>query len=434
MTKVGGRILPALWAFCGTTLLITVVAVFIWPSASGASTVGVAKSSINLTYIYNDLSIITQEHLAPSDGNILGDVQDIVHYVNTHGGVNGRTIHLTWYRMPSITGSAASDQAACLAATEQDHAFVVYVGNAVDASVGQCTSVQHRTLTLLAGSSPPEQYFQQAEGRLFTIGSGVSMDADRQVRGWVDVMNRLGVLKGKRIGVIAQSTPVTAEGITNDLKPELAKLGYHVAAEATVPLPVGATECSQTSTAAQVMKQAGVNMVFLAAYDLCGVSVVEAARSLDYKPRWTTDSDNITFTVSKFFAPVKDWFDGAYGVGAAANSLSPDAEHCVDKEINPEEHYRTLSDAYGVAAQGCITFQQLTKALAQASSSLSTSSAIAALESQKVQPMAGGPSGTLGVHQHDAANYLEALQFSAAKGYFQRSSPIVVKVPCPCSP
>ena len=402
--------------------------------ASG-STTGVTPSTINITYIYNDLSILTQEHLAPSDGNVLGDVQDAVDYLNAHGGLGGRKINLTSYKMPSLTGSAASDDAACLAATEQDHAFIVYVGDAVDPSVAQCTAAKHKTLTFLAGGAPA-QYFEQAQGRLFMIGSDAAMDADRQTRGWADVMAKSGKLKGKKIGIIVQGVPENTQAVSGDLVPELKSLGYKVAAQATVPFPSGSTTCSQTSTAIEVMKQAGVNLVFLAAYDLCGAAVVTEAKSLDYTPTWSTDGDNVTNTVAQFFAPAKDNFDGALGVASAGSQVpySQAADTCVNQMITPKEHYQNGTDAFGIAAQTCLTFQQLAQALEKGGSNLSIPTFITAMESQKVQPMSAGPQGSLGPQQHDAANYLYEEQYDASQGVFHSIDPTPFKVSCPCAP
>ena len=50
-------------------------------------------STINITYIYNDLSISAMQHGAPIDGNVLGDVQDAVDYLNADRGLRGREIN-----------------------------------------------------------------------------------------------------------------------------------------------------------------------------------------------------------------------------------------------------------------------------------------------------------------------------------------------------
>ena len=421
---------------CGAAALLALLSLTASDAGASGSTTGVTSSTINIAYIYNDLSILTQEHLAPSDGNVLGDLQDIVDYLNAHGGVGGRKINLTPYKMPSLTGSEASDNAACLTATEQDHAFIVYIANAVDASVAQCTAAKHKTLTFLAGSAPPVQYFDQAQGRLFTIGSDSAMDGDRRDRGWAYVIAKSGKLKGKKIGVIVQGVPENTQAVTNDLVPELKSLGFKVAAQATVPFPSGSTNCSQTWTAIEVMKQAGVNLVFLAAYDLCGASVVTAAKSLDYKPTWATDGDNVTNTVAQFFAPAKDDFDGALGVAGAGSQVpfNPAAVTCVNKMINPKEHYQNGTDAFGIAAQACVTFQQLAQALAKDGSNLSIPTFITAMESQTVQPMSTGPPGSLGPHQHDASNYLYEERYDASQGVFHSIDPTPFKVSCPCAP
>jgi hypothetical protein len=220
------------WVVAGTTLFVS----FIGSSLAGASTRPAGTSTVNLTFIYNDLSILATEHLAPSDGNVLGDVTDVVSYLNSHGGLGGHRINLTNYKMPSLTGSAASDKAACLAATEQDHADVVLIGNAVDDEVAQCVAVQHKTLTI-TGDGPALSIFQQADGRLFATGSNIAMDAQRLARATASVAANDGYLKNKKVGVIVQGIPEDQSVVSSALLPALKQLGHKVVAEATVPFP-----------------------------------------------------------------------------------------------------------------------------------------------------------------------------------------------------
>jgi hypothetical protein len=388
---------------------------------------------VNLTFIYNDLSILATEHLAPSDGNVLGDVTDIVSYLNAHGGLGGHRINLTSYKMPSLTGSAATDKAACLAATEQDHADIVLIGNAVDDTVAQCVAVQHKTLTMV-GDGPALSIFQQADGRLFAAGGNTAMDAQRLASVTASVAASSGYLTDKKVGVIVQGIPEDQSVISGSLIPTLKRLGHKVVAEATVPYPTGATNCSETAPAIQVMKQAGVQAVILAAYTLCGVAVVTAAKQDDYEPEWITNSDNTTDTVSQFFAPVKDSWNGAIGINQSFPA-STSAAQCVKQALVPKGlNYAPSSDAYGIATQACIQLDDIATALDKAGPKFSNQSMISALETEKVQLSNGGPAGTWSASQHDSGDWVNVERYSASAGKMLPISNKFVRVPCPCAP
>ena len=414
--------------------LVSVTSAFLSPVA-GAS----PASAVNLTYIYNDLSILATEHLAPSDGNILGDVTDIVAYLNANGGLGGHQIHLTTYKMPSLTGSAATDHAACLAATEQDHAAIVLIGNAVGDDVGQCITGQHGTVAL-ASDGPAVSIFQQAHGRLFSSGSDESMDAQRLTEAMASVTSHDGYLTNKKIGVIVQGIPENQAEVSGTLVPTLKRLGHKVVATATVPYPTDATNCSEVDPAIQVMKQAGANVVFLAAYDLCAVSVVSAAKSDDYSPQWITDADNTTATVSSFFAPVKDEWNGALGVTdtfPSSSGVPASAAQCVQKALVPKGlDYAVGSDAYGIATLNCIQLQDIATAIKNAGASPSEKSLVSALEAEKAQPSNAGPSGSWGPDQHDSGNWVFLAKYSAAAGKMLPvgGKPVAVRIACPCAP
>jgi hypothetical protein len=416
-------------AVAGTTLFVSLTG----SALAGASARASSTSTVNLTFIYNDLSILATEHLAPSNGNILGDVTDIVSYLNSHGGLGGHRIKLTSYKMPSLTGSAATDQAACLAATEQDHAEIVLIGNAVDDAVAQCVAVQHKTLTIV-GDGPALSIFQQADGRLFAAGSNVAIDAQRLARTTASVAASSGYLTNKKVGVIVQGVPEAQAVVSDALVPTLRRLGHKVVAEATVPFPTGAETCSETAPAIQVMKQAGVNVVFLAAYDLCAVAVVTAAKQDDYQPQWITNSDNTTDTVSQFFAPVKDNWNGALGINQSFPA-STAAAHCVRQALVPKGlNYAPSSDAYGIATQACIQLDDIATALDKVGSKFSNQSMISALETETDQLSNGGPAGTWSASKHDSGDWVNVVRYGASAGKMLPINNKFVRVPCPCAP
>jgi hypothetical protein len=182
------------------------------------------------------------------------------------------------------------------------------------------------------------------------------------------------------------------------------------------------------------MKQAGVSVIFLAAYDLCGVALVTAAKQDDYQPQWITNSDNTTDTVSKFFAPVKDAWNGALGINGAFPA-STSAAQCVKQALVPKGlNYAPSSDAYGIATQACIQLDDLATALDKVGAKFSNQSMISALETETVQPSNGGPADTWSASQHDAGDWVNVERYSASAGKMLPINNKVVRVPCPCAP
>jgi hypothetical protein len=423
------RIVPVIML----TLAVAVMTLHVSSFVGAPAVASESSSGVNVVFIYNDLSILATEHLAPSDGDILGDVTDIVASLNAKGGMDGHRIDLMSYKMPSLSGSAATDQAACLAATETDHADIVLIGDDVDDAVGQCVTVQHKTLAIVSGG-PALSDFQQADGRLFATGSNAAMDAERLARATASVASDGGYLKNAKVGVVVQGTDADQEVVSSVLIPTLERLGHKVVAKATVPFPTGAETCSDTAPAIQVMKQAGATAVFLVAYDLCGVALVTAAQQDDFQPKWITNADNTVATVSHFFAPVKDAWNGALGISQQFPASDTEAK-CVQQALVPNGlNYAPSSDAYQIATQACIQLDDIAQALGKLGSGFSTDSMIAALETERDQPSNGGPPGSWSKSQHDAGDWVHVERYSASEGTMLPIADTTERVPCPCAP
>ncbi len=163
---------------CGAAALLATLPLMAPDAGASGSTTGVTPSTINIAYIYNDLSILTQEHLAPRTATCSGtckirrlperswgawwaqDQPDIV-----------QDAELDRFRGERRCGLSDSDRTG-----PRLHRVYRRRGRWVSRSMHSCGA---QDLTFLAGSAPP-QYFDQAQGRLFTIQSDSAMDGDRQ--------------------------------------------------------------------------------------------------------------------------------------------------------------------------------------------------------------------------------------------------------------
>ena len=148
-------------------------------------------------------------------------------------------------------------------------------------------AAEHDVLTV-AMDSYPASYFEEAEGRLFSVGSHLSMNRTREYRAWPGLLDEPAGLSDKTIGIIRTEEPQDEEAVDEALKPAIEELGYEVAAEAVLPCPDGSQNCAQHDAAIEKMKAAGVDFVFLTAQLLAGAATVEAAKNLNFDPEWAT--------------------------------------------------------------------------------------------------------------------------------------------------
>ena len=296
-------------------------------SVTGAgNTQGITDSTIKVSLIWADLAQLTEQNLAPEIGSAGDMMQAVVDDVNADGGVAGRQIELVSHVLNGADAILNPDlgRQACVEATEDDEPFAVFIAASIPADLVQCTAVDHDVLTITMDSWPSSLY-EAAEGRLFSVGSHISIERNRLYQAWPGILDDAGLLDGTTIGVIRTDQPEAEETTDEALIPALEDLGYDVAAEAVLPCPEGSQTCEQQDVAIQKMQDANVDVVFLTAQTLAGSATVEAAQNLGFKPQWMTIGNNITDTVAKFYANAKDNFDGAYGLDVNFHDFTPEA-------------------------------------------------------------------------------------------------------------
>lgn len=386
--------------------------------SGGGSTVGLTDDTIRIAYIGADFGALAEAGVAPDLGDQDANVQALVEEINDSGGIAGRRIEVN---VELVDGTAGPEvgQAACLAATQEFQAFVVMLSPAISRDLTRCTSVTNETLTIV-NTGWDDGLYEEAEGRLFSIGSHSSMSANRQARGWVDQLEEAGMLEGKTIGVVTtEQTAETAPAIEDDLIPRLEELGHDVAEYGILPCPEGDIDCEQHEAAVQRMKDAGVDLVFMNARNLAGPTFVQAAKNLDFAPQWTMNANETTKTVSAFFDGVKDWWDGAIGSSSVYGhpDQSETAHEC--NEVISERSgvdYPEDEDSFGFASDICIYFRVLQEAADSVEGDLDQATLIEALEGVGEVPSNAGPPGSLGPDKHDAGDWLFLCEYRASEG------------------
>jgi ABC-type branched-subunit amino acid transport system substrate-binding protein len=388
----------------------------------GGTTTGLTDDTLRIGFIGADFGALAQAGLAPDLGDQPKIVQSVVDEINENGGIGGRQVEVRVKLVDGIAGPEAG-QAACLEMTQDFGAFAVIVAPAVGRDTARCAAVTNQTLTL--GATGFDQgLYDEAEGRLFTLGSDTSMSTDRQYDGWARIMEDEGLLAGSTIGVVtAEQSPEFVAAAENGLVPALEDMGYDVAVDVTLPCPEGDTDCDQHEAAVQRMKDAGVDFVFMAAANLAGPTFVQAAENLDFHPRWAANGNQVTDTVSQFFDSVKGAWDGTIGtstVFAEPDDLSDEAHDCNEViEARSGEAYEPGSDAFGFAAVNCLLFRALDGAGDEIDAAdLSVETVVSGLEGLAEVELNAGPPGSLSADKHDAGDYLFVADYRADVGEF----------------
>lgn len=385
-------------------------------------TTGLTDDTIRIGYIGADFGSLADTGLVPDLGDQDEIVQSVVAGINADGGIGGRQVEAQVRLVDGLAGPEAA-QAACLEMTQDFEAFAVILAPAVGRDTARCVSVTNETIALGATGFDSGLY-EEAAGRLFTAGSDTSMSTDRQYVGWAEAMDAEGVLDGATIGVVtAEQSPEFVAAAEDALVPALEELGHEVAVNVVLPCPEGDRDCDQHEAAVQQMKSAGVDVVFMAAANLTGPTVVQAAQNLDFTPQWLANGNQVTDTVSQFFESVSDAWEGAIGtstVFALEEDITDDARDCnATITEHSGEQYEPGSDAFGFAASTCLLLRLLdTAGDGVDAAALDQATMIGEIEAAGEIGLNAGPPGTLSADKHDAGDHLFLADFSAAAGEF----------------
>jgi hypothetical protein len=410
--------------------VLALVAIVTAATAAGATTdarvraaaQGVDGNKVKVAMVAADLSLLTQQHLAPDIGNPVQTAKAVVGEINATGRAGKYRLVLTPH---VIQGAQVINtdigRARCLEATQDDKPFAVVITAAVSIVTTRCVAVQNKALTITMGTWPDKLY-QQSKGRLFAVGSNSSISRDAAFAAWPRILQDAKALKKKdKVGIILVDDPDTQAPVDGSLKPALKKLGYKVAAEVAIPCPEGgSTSCTQHDVAIQKMKDAGVDFVFMLAPTLAGAAISKAAADLDYKPTWTTIGDNVTDTVAQFFAPSKDNWDGAWGVDTVFPDVSKESDQCnaIVKQRSGVS-FPKGSDGYGFTGVTCLQLLTLADAIAKVQGPLTQAKVIKALEGLGTIPSAHGPALTLSATKHAGGDHVFLSRYDKSTEKFE---------------
>jgi ABC-type branched-subunit amino acid transport system substrate-binding protein len=401
-----------------------------------ASAQGITGDTIRVSVIASDLSALSEQNLAPEIGDAVDTLEAVVADLNDRGGVAGRRVEL----VPHVIAGAdaainpEAGRQACLQATQDDKPFAVIITAAISAETVECSARYAGAITITMDSWP-DSYYEEAEGRLFSVATHTAIGRQRAYRAWPSILDGVGELEGRTIGIIRIDRPEQQEAVDEGLVPGLTDLGYEVAATAVLPCPEGSevAGCQQHDVAIQRMQNAGVDFVFLVAQTLSGSATVESAAKLGFTPQWATIGNNVTDTVARFYTNAKDNYDGAWGIDTVFPEPTDAADRCNEIAVaGGAQEFERGSDGYGFTAVTCLQLQTLADAieLAAEQGTITQASVIAALESFDTLEMSAGPPGSLSAAKHDGGDYVFLSRYDASVEEFvphDDAAPIAVE-------
>jgi hypothetical protein len=195
------------------------------------------KGTIKVVQIRSQL-----EKLQPLGFSLpVGDVNDMFQVftdqINACGGIRGRKVVLQNEEYDPI--NAASRDAACIAATEDDKAFVVVNANTLTGTGPICVAGDHKTPLVYVGGASASEYASTG-GRLASYGPS----ADGLLRLLAADLVATGAVKGKQVGIVTTDLPDQADVVDRALVSPLKKKGVEVAVLDVMPCQ-GNLVCTQ---------------------------------------------------------------------------------------------------------------------------------------------------------------------------------------------
>jgi len=216
---------------------------------------GVDAKSIKVGFSYIDLETLAKSGVIKIDHGPYEDViKALVDDVNAHGGINGRTLVLSTAKYSPI---GTTDQlTACTKLTEDDGVFVVL--NGLLGGNNLCIVQQHST-ALVGGDTTSLTPAHLAAAQ--APWASASATSERSIDALVELLDKVGQLKGKTIGVYGAQVgnqPLIASGVK-----ALQKAGYKVAETGFNDAPEDDTQAAaaQDKTIAQRMSDKSVDTV-----------------------------------------------------------------------------------------------------------------------------------------------------------------------------
>jgi len=245
-----------------------------------ASDVGVTPTTITFGVILPGLGAVANFGIDVSqlDPKIQRTYwQSAIDRLNAAGGVDGRRL-VAVYTTASIL-SQDSMRAACRTLTEDDRVFAVANVLGVTGDPILCVTRDHDTPYIGVDGEDPSAY-EISQGRLVTL----EPSSARTLQIFVGRLSQLGLLRGRRVGVVRDTTPGGVSGA--DVIKALRAAGVRSVIDGPLGNEDPLVVTGEVAAAEQRMRAAGVDTVILLTNAVYGTVFATQAASDDYQPTY----------------------------------------------------------------------------------------------------------------------------------------------------
>ena len=334
-------------------------------------------------------------------------------HLNARGGVNGRQVTPV-YRSYDVFNEDDM-RAACLALTEDARVFVALDAGGFTGPPVLCFTEEHQTpLIFTGGQGIPDVWFRRSGGRLFSVFQA----GGRQQRNFVFELERMGVLEGKTIGILADGgggAKATADVLQQSLEDER----HPVAHREDLPSDPS-SGAGRIPVAVQQMRTKGVDVVTFLTSVLYASQFVQEADSQRYYPRYYT-SDWGSGATDVYHQSMPLSYAGArvitvtrVGEQRAGRPEPPYDREC--RAIYEQTTGRTMErgqNQYGLYVRQCTLLRLFEAAATRAGPDLTPESFTAALQQLGEFPLGFTPGGSFRPGKGDAADFVQTLEWQS---------------------
>jgi len=329
--------------------------------------------------------------------------------VNKAGGVQGRQLVPVFGDYNPL--NADSFRATCIAPTENTQVFAV-LGYGIFDNQAPCFAQEHR-VPLVNGIGVSDATMAASSRRILSVDIG----KDRALRNHALMLNKLGLLKGKPVGVVSSTDRNDAAQVEATLMPLLHQLGVKVGHYSNLSSDQS-TALAQLPVETRAMQASGVNLVFLDANLVYSGYFVNDADQQGYHPQYTT-SDFEQLVEDGVTNPYTQGFDGAIGVTALRSGDQRVGQAEPPFDAHCREIYQSASGAkygrgdvqYDTTEGICSVIDITAKALTLAGRFPTRDSFVAAAETLKNFDLAYSAPGAYSPAKHDAPQFTRVAQW-----------------------
>lgn len=338
--------------------------------------------------------------------------------INARGGLHGRKVVGVYENFDVL--SQDDMRRACLEI--RDHkVFAVIAAGGFQGPAILCVTEEGKTpLVNQGGHGTPTEYVQRSQGRLISMYP----HSDRLMANWVAELDRQGVLKGKRIGIVSQEHTNPGDTVIGGgLIPALKRFGYAPVHHASFSADQG-TAASQVPVQVQQMRTKNVDLVMLTSSTILSTQFVQTADSQQFKPRYTfTDWASMNSDTSNMNMPAS--YDGTLMI----TTYRTGEEKTGVGETPPEKECRAVyergtgkklaakgQNEHGLTQGNCTLLKVLELGAKKAGPTLTRATFSAGIQALGPVPMTMWGGGSFAAGKYDAADYIRtAMCYSSCR-------------------